>query len=115
DGMDLSDIDWGRTRAYAIGLNSIYLNLLGREGQGTVGADDVQPLLTEITGKLLDWRDADESPIVQRVRLNHETYSGPYAHFGPDLVVGYAPGYRASAETGLGKAPALSLEPNLDH
>lgn len=115
DGSELSDVDWRRTRAYALGLNSIYLNLLGREGQGIVQADEVQPLLAEITGRLLEWRDLDERPVVQRVRLNRETYLGPYARFGPDLVVGYAPGYRASAETGLGKAPVSSLEPNLDH
>jgi predicted AlkP superfamily phosphohydrolase/phosphomutase len=115
DGSGLNDVEWSRTRAYAIGLNSIYLNLSGREGQGIVRAEEVQPLLTEIQGKLLDWRDLDERPIVQKARLNRETYSGPYARFGPDLMVGYAAGYRASAETGLGKAPQISLEPNLDH
>jgi hypothetical protein len=30
-------------------------------------------------------------------------------------VVGYAPEYRASAETGLGKIPATIMEPNTDH
>jgi hypothetical protein len=29
--------------------------------------------------------------------------------------VGYAPGYRASAETGLGKIPAATIEPNTEH
>jgi hypothetical protein len=49
------------------------------------------------------------------VRLKHEAFSGPYTRFGPDLVVGYAPGYRASAETGLGKVPPMALEENRDH
>jgi len=53
--------------------------------------------------------------VIQKIRLKHETYSGPYTRFGPDLVVGYAPGYRASAETGLGKIPALVIERNSDH
>jgi hypothetical protein len=96
-------------------LNSIYFNVAGREGQGIVSAEDVEPLLTEIKSKLLDWRDAGQGSIIQKVRLKHETYSGPYTRFGPDLVVGYAPGYRASAETGLGKIPGVSLEPNNDH
>ena len=68
-----------------------------------------------LKSKLLDWKDADQTPIIQKIRLKHETYSGPYTRFGPDLVVGYAPGYRASAETGLGKVPTLSLEKNTDH
>lgn len=111
---DLSSVDWTRTRAYAVGLNSIYLNIAGREGQGIVTADDIEGLLTEIRTKLLDWMDGERSP-VQKVRFKHETFSGPYTRFGPDLVVGYAPGYRASAETGLGKIPASVLEPNNDH
>jgi predicted AlkP superfamily phosphohydrolase/phosphomutase len=114
-GNDLSGVDWSKTTAYAVGLNSIYLNMMGREGQGIVTADEVENLLGEIKSNLLDWKDADQTPIIQKIRLKHETYSGPYTRFGPDLVVGYAPGYRASAETGLGKIPAISLERNTDH
>jgi len=114
-GNDLSGVDWSKTTAYAVGLNSIYLNIMGREGQGIVTADEVENLLGEIRSKLLDWEDADQTPTIQKIRLKHETYSGPYTRFGPDLVVGYAPGYRASSETGLGKVPASSLERNTDH
>jgi predicted AlkP superfamily phosphohydrolase/phosphomutase len=114
-GDDLSSVDWSQTLAYAVGLNSIYLNIRDREGQGIVSADRVEGLLAEIKTKLLDWQDADESPVIKRVRLKHETYSGPYTRFGPDLVVGYLSGYRASAETGLGKIPTVSLEPNNGH
>jgi predicted AlkP superfamily phosphohydrolase/phosphomutase len=96
-------------------LNSIYLNLVGREGQGCVSVERVENLLAEIKSKLLAWKDADQAPIIQRIRLKHETYSGPYTRFGPDLVVGYSPGYRASSETGLGKVPAVALESNTDH
>lgn len=112
---DLSGVDWARTKAYAVGLNSIYLNVAGREGQGIVTPDELENLLGEIKTKLLNWKDPQHDAIIQNVRLKHETYSGPYTRFGPDLIVGYAPGYRASAETGLGKIPAVSLEPNTDH
>ncbi len=114
-GNDLSGVDWSKTRAYAVGLNSIYLNVAAREGQGIVAAEEVETLLDEIKGKLLGWQDAGQDPIIQKIRMKHETYSGPYTRFGPDLVVGYAPGYRASAETGLGKVPDVALEPNTDH
>ncbi|HEX9840720.1 MAG TPA: alkaline phosphatase family protein [Anaerolineales bacterium] len=112
---DLGAVDWSKTKAYAVGLNSIYLNLSGREGQGIVQADELEGLLTSIKEKLLDWKDPSGSPVIQRIRLKHEVYSGPYTRFGPDLVVGYASGYRASADTGLGKIPAISMEPNTDH
>ena len=35
-GDMLRHVDWARTRAYAIGLSGIYLNLKGREAQGIV-------------------------------------------------------------------------------
>jgi predicted AlkP superfamily phosphohydrolase/phosphomutase len=114
-GDDLSGVEWKKTRAYAVGLNSIYLNVSGREGQGIVQADELEGLLTSITEKLLDWKDSHGNPVIQRIRPKHEVYSGPYTRFGPDLVIGYAPGYRASADTGLGKIPADTLEPNTDH
>ena len=114
-GNDLGSVNWSKTKAYAVGLNSIYLNVSGREGQGVVQADELEGLLTSIKEKLLDWKDINGDPVIQRIRPKHEVYSGPYTRFGPDLVIGYAPGYRASAETGLGKIPAVSMEPNTDH
>jgi predicted AlkP superfamily phosphohydrolase/phosphomutase len=114
-GEDLSGVDWSKTRAYAVGLNSIYLNVSGREGQGSVAADQIESLLSEIQSKLLEWKDETGAPITQKVRLKHETFNGPFTRFGPDLVMGYAPGNRASAETGLGKIPSLAIEPNNEH
>ena len=112
---DLSNVDWNNTKAYAVGLNSIYLNVAGREGQGIVEADSVEDLLTDIKEQLSAWKDAGGNLVVHKVRMKHEIYSGPYIRFGPDLLVGYASGYRASAETGLGKIPEKMLEPNHDH
>ncbi len=114
-GDDLTGVDWKNTKAYAVGLNSLYLNIAGREGQGVVSADEIEPLLNEIQSKLSDWKDSNQTPIMQKIRLKHETFNGPFTRFGPDLVVGYAAGYRASPETGLGKIPATVLEPNTDH
>ena len=111
----LAEVDWTRTKVYAVGLNSLYLNVSGREGQGTVAAQDIEPLLAEVQKKLLDWIGPDGNAVVERARLKHEVYTGPYSRLGPDLVVGYAPGYRASSETGLGKVPALTVEPNTGH
>jgi len=114
-GSDLTGVDWNRTKAYAVGLNSVYLNITGREGQGIVQANQIEGILSELNEKLSGWKDSHGSSIVQKIRLKHETYSGPYTRFGPDLVVGYASGYRGSAETGLGKIPATVIEQNTDH
>lgn len=112
---DLRDVDWSQTRAYGIGLNSLYLNVAGREGQGIVEAEGLEQLLDELKSKLLDWKAADGRSVVSKVGLKHEVFNGPYNRLGPDLVVGYAPGFRASSETGLGKFAASALERNNDH
>ena len=112
---DLTNVDWENTRAYSVGLNSIYLNIQGREGKGSVPVDAVESALLQLQKKLLDWNDSDGNSVVENARLKHEIYSGPYTSAGPDLVVGYAAGYRSSAETGLGKIPEIVMEPNHDH
>jgi len=115
DQGKLEDVDWSRSRAYAIGLTSIYLNLAGREGQGVVQENEAETLLNELKRKLLGWEGPDGRKVVHGVWLGEETYSGPMAEFGPDLVVGFNTGYRASAQTGLGGWELEALEPNQDH
>jgi predicted AlkP superfamily phosphohydrolase/phosphomutase len=111
----LQDVDWVESRAYAVGLNSLYLNLEGREGQGSVNAQQVEPLVNRICNELSAWSGPDRRPVVQRVMRKENAFHGPLAGYGPDIVVGFAPGYRASAETGLGKWEKASVEPNHDH
>jgi len=49
------------------------------------------------------------------VSSNAEALTGPLAKYGPDLIVGYAPGFRASPQTGLGEWEKKSMEVNQDH
>jgi len=109
-------VDWNKTQAYAVGLNSLYLNVAGREGQGIVTAAELETLLAEIKSRLTSWIGPNGQPVVSRALLKHEVFSGPYTRLGPDIVVGYAAGYRASSETGLGKlTSAAVIEENHDH
>lgn len=111
----LGDVDWQHTKAYGIGLNSLYLNVAGREGKGIVEATDLDHTLDELKTKLLGWQAPDGRNVVSKIGLKHEVFHGPYNRLGPDLVVGYAPGFRASSETGLGKFTESTLEKNEDH
>ncbi|MEN8173363.1 MAG: alkaline phosphatase family protein [Chloroflexota bacterium] len=112
---NLRDVDWTESQAYAIGLNSIYFNMAGREGQGIVAGADALSIREKLKNDLLAWRGPNGSAVVQQVYFREDALSGPLAQHGPDLYVGYAPGYRASAQTGLGQWEAASLEPNHDH
>ena len=115
EGAGLREIDWSKSQAYALGLNSVYLNMAGREGKGVVHSGEKDALLEKIRTALLTWRSPEGHTIVQSVRTNAEAFDGPLAPYGPDFVIGYAPGYRASQETGLGSWGANTLERNLDH
>lgn len=115
EGM-LRNVDWSRTRAYGFGFNGLYLNLYGREPRGIVrrGAEE-EALLQEIASRLLELRDPESGEaVLARVHRPDSIYSGPRRREGPDLVLGYHRGYRASWETTLGRFPETVLEDNLD-
>ncbi len=111
----LKDADWTRSRAYAVGLNSLYLNLEGREGQGSVRAEQRKALRDEVRERLLQWRGPDGRPVVHSVAYQEDAFHGAFAGHGPDMVIGFSPGYRASSETGLGKWKEPTIEPNQNH
>lgn len=111
----MSNIDWSRTRAFSIGLNSLYINVAGREKFGIVPANERLNLAREIAGKLLNWTDeSNGQPVVTRPSLREEVYRGPYLAEAPDIIVGYGNGYRGSWATSKGQTAAILLEDNLD-
>jgi predicted AlkP superfamily phosphohydrolase/phosphomutase len=112
---DLKSVDWSRTKAYAIGLNSIYLNLAGREGKGIVSKDESLVLCDRLRNDLLSWKNSNHQSVVRQAWRRDETFNGELSDFGPDLVVGFSSGYRASADTGLGSWKPDPIEINHDH
>jgi predicted AlkP superfamily phosphohydrolase/phosphomutase len=108
------EVDWPRTRAYALGFGQIYANLRGREVIGTVAAGQEHDALLEgIASGLLALTDPQtQTRVVRTVRHHTELFHGPYADRGPDLLVGLAPGYRVSWETALGGIAAAVIAPN---
>jgi hypothetical protein len=111
----MSSVDWEKSTAYAIGLNSIYINLENREGKGIVSNDQYPLIVEKIRKGLENWTGPDNMKVVQRSLVSDNIYSGPLKELGPDILIGYGPGYRASSETGLGQFKQTSLEPNNDH
>ncbi len=108
---DATDIDWSKTRAYAVGLSGLYLNLQGREAQGIVSPEQAAALRTEIKARLAHLQDNGQDAI-KEVYDSSEIYSGPYLDAAPDLIVGYAPGYRVSWDATVGKVSEKVFEDN---
>lgn len=115
--MWLSNVDWSRTRAFAIGLGGIYLNLRGREARGIVERGQEETALkAEIIEKLSGLKDEGNGSAVAIARVwdRSEIYRGPYQQNAPDMIVGYnAPGYRASWDCAQGRVTDAVFEDNV--
>jgi len=109
-----SNTDWSRTRAYAMGINSLYVNLQGREKYGVVAPGHKRALVDELAIGLLEVTDDDGSTVVARVEIVEDIYPGADPKLAPDMIIGYAQGYRSSWETALGGMPETMIADNLD-
>ncbi len=109
-------VDWRRSRAYGLGAGGIFINVVGREGQGSIqpGLRGYEQLRDEIRIRLLEFRDPDTGrPVVQSVYRREELYEGPRLEQAPDLVVSLRDGYRASWQTARGAVPETIVAANL--
>jgi predicted AlkP superfamily phosphohydrolase/phosphomutase len=110
----LAGVDWSRTRAFAIGLSGIYINIKDKYSQGIVDpgkeADQLRQEIKEKLEALVD--PADDASAVKRVYIATRFYKGPYKDNGPDLIPGYQRGYRVSWETAIGKTTERIFNPN---
>ena len=113
-GRYFRGVDWSRTRAYALGLSGIYLNLQGREAQGVVrpGAE-AESLRRELIAGLSGLTDEETGgTAIRNVYATGDLYQGPYLDAAPDLIVGYEEGYRVSWDAAVGRATRLVIEDN---
>ena len=71
-------VDWSRTQAYAMGLNSRYLNRLGRERGGIVSeGEEQEALFAEISKKLLAFRDPTTGKqVIEEIYFPGKDYVG---------------------------------------
>jgi len=119
DGIERSgewfaNVDWERTRAYALGLNGLYINQRGRERGGIVPpGEDTRSLKRELQEKLQALIDPQTGGApISRVRDRDVVYKGPYRENAPDLIIGYAAGYRVGWDSAKGQVTGSVLEDN---
>ncbi len=111
----LRDVDWSKTRAYALGLAGLYLNVKGREAEGIVApGGDAQRLKAELIARLSGLRDEERSYVgIREVFDTAKLYHGPYLREAPDLLVGFNEGYRTSWDCATGMASGPVFEDNV--
>ena len=106
--------DWAKTRAYGMGLNSLYINEKGREGEGLVASGaDKDNLVREIAARLEAVTDplTGEHPVLKAF-IAKDAYRGRNMELAPDIVLGFNRGYRISWQSPLGGFPKDVLEDN---
>lgn len=113
-GQFWENVDWSRTRAYAMGLGEVYVNLKGREAQGIVNPGaEYDALKTELKQRLVTMQDPEDGQYpVRRVLAREEVYRQFDPNMIPDLFVTNNDGYRVSWQTSLGGIPKALIEPN---
>jgi predicted AlkP superfamily phosphohydrolase/phosphomutase len=113
-GQFWENVDWSHTRAYAMGLGEMYINVKGRESQGIVNpGPEYDALKAELKSRLVTMTDMEtmEHP-VRRVLSREEVYRQFDPNMIPDLFVTNNDGYRVSWQTSLGGIPKNLIEPN---
>jgi predicted AlkP superfamily phosphohydrolase/phosphomutase len=116
DAGYFENVDWSRTRAYALGLNGLYINVKGREKDGIVDPAQRESLAAEIGRKLLAVTDpASGSPAITKVYRREQVFKlAGHEDIAPDLIVGYAKGTRGSDESALGALTREAIVDNKD-
>ena len=110
----LTEVDWSKTRAYALGLAGMFLNIEGREAQGIVqpGAE-AQALKDELVAALSGLVDEEKGETgITEVFDTSKLYGGPYLRNAPDLLIGYNSGYRTSWDCATGVVATPVFEDN---
>lgn len=99
-----------RSRAFSLDPGRIYVNLQGREPDGSVPRSDYEGLVNELADRLAALRDPDTGDrMIKDVYRADDIYQGPARDRAPDLLVMPYDGYdikgtfESTALTGRGK------------
>jgi len=108
------NVDWSKTKAYAMGLGDIYVNLRGREGEGIVAPGaEYDAVRDEIKRKLVTLVDPKTGQrAVSRVLTREEAYGSFDADVIPDLFVTNTIGTRIGWQGSLGVVTKDIFEDN---
>jgi len=108
------NVDWSKTKAYAMGLGDIYVNLKGREGKGIVAPGaEYEAVRDEIRKKLVTLVDPKTGQrAVSRIFTREEAYGSFDADVIPDLFVTNTVGTRIGWQGSLGVVTKEMFEDN---
>ncbi len=114
-GIFFENVDWSQTKAYALGLGNIYVNVKGREAQGIVEPGEeyeaVRQAIIEGLEAFVD-EETEEHPVAH-VWTREEAHGVFDPLLIPDLIPSNNDGYRVGWQDTLGNTGKTIVEPNL--
>ena len=87
----------GDTRAYSLVPGRFYLNVEGREPNGSVSEADYESVRADLTAALEAWEGPNGDPVVDRVIERETAFRGDHDDIAPDLVAIPNPGFDLKA------------------
>lgn len=86
DGLDAQNVDWKNTQAFAAGgyVGRIYVNLAGREPEGIVSPNELEPLLDRLENSLSKLKTLAGEPLRFRALRHRDLGENPQG-LPPDL------------------------------
>jgi predicted AlkP superfamily phosphohydrolase/phosphomutase len=110
NGAFLDGIDWAKTKAYSLGLGSVFINVKGREAGGIVAEEDVAGVIAEISAKLAEVVDPDTGDKIFSKIYTVDDFTGIEKDNAPDIQLGYAELYQSAKASVKGSAPKEMFE-----
>jgi predicted AlkP superfamily phosphohydrolase/phosphomutase len=108
-----TSVDWKHTKAYALGLGMMFINLEGREPEGSVKPEEYEAVRAEIAEKLMQLVDEKTGmKPIRQVYTRDQMYTSYNSEITPDLRIATTPPYRVSWDTTLGGMPVEITELN---
>ncbi len=108
--------DWSRTKAYGVGLNGLYINQKGREGEGIISpgaeSDNLVRQITRQLEQVVDPKTGEQ--VILLAFIAKDVYKGRHLELAPDIILGFNYGYRISWSSPLGKFPRQVFEDNTE-
>jgi predicted AlkP superfamily phosphohydrolase/phosphomutase len=114
EGGFLQGIDWANTKAYAVGLSSMYLNLSGRERYGSVGPAQAANLIAELKDKLIKVHDDTAGSAVFSNIYTRDNFKGVAIDEAPDISFGFDGLHQVSKSVAAGAVGSELFEDNVD-
>ncbi len=102
----LSDVDWNKTKVYALGYNSVFFNKFGREKEGILTDADINALEKDLITKLENITNPyTNQKIIKKVYIRKDLGISDNDTNAPDMIIGFYKGIRSSWDTAVGGAP----------